>query len=228
MGELLSKTIGYSFLNPALLKTALTHKSASKLCGGPQAEYNERLEFLGDAVLSLITAEYLYGHKRHFNEGDLSRLRSQFVCQTNLSLAAKKIELGKYLLSDKAMRASGSNNSPAVLADALEALFGAVYLDAGLDEARAVIFKILGEPSIDVIESQKDAKTILQERVQASIQQAPKYELLSKAGPAHAPTFEIGIKIDGKLVASALGENKKIAAQNAALLAIKILDEQDE
>lgn len=224
--EQLCLTIGHDFKEPSILLTALTHKSASKMSGGPHSYNNERLEFLGDAVLSLVTAEFLFRHNRHFNEGELSRLRSQFVCKENLSLAAERILLSKYLLSDKAMRSSGSNNSPSVRSDALEALIGAVFLDAGLDQARAMIFKVLGEPPLNLLEIDKDAKTRLQERVQAHLQKAPHYELLEKKGPAHAPTFVVGVKIDNELVASAIGENKKTAAQNAAFLALRVLDER--
>ncbi|HXW60741.1 MAG TPA: ribonuclease III [Myxococcota bacterium] len=220
----LCRAIDYQFSDFSVLKTALTHKSASKTSGGCLAYHNERLEFLGDAVLSLVAAEYLYSNNHHFNEGELSRLRAQFVCQENLSQGAKKIELGKYIVTDKAMRASGSNNSPAVLADTLEALIGAVFMDKGLLEARQVIFSILGEPSLTLVECHKDAKTLLQELVQARLGQSPKYELLEKKGPAHAPTFVIGVKIDGMLKASAEGESKKVAGQNAAQVALKLFD----
>lgn len=216
----LCRAIDYTFKDNTLLKVALTHKSAGKSSGGVLPYNNERLEFLGDAVLSLVTAEYLYAHESHFSEGELSKLRSQYVCQSHLSENAKKIELGKYLVSDKAMRSSGSNNSPAILSDTLEALFGAVFIDAGLNAVRKVIFKILGTPPLSVIPLDKDAKTRFQEMVQSKLGYAPKYELLEKTGPAHAPTFLVGVKIDNKLICSASGENKKQATQNAASIAL--------
>ncbi len=135
---------------------------------------NERLEFLGDAVLSLVAANFLYTQKPHFTEGDLSRLRAQYVCQENLSKAAVKINLASYIKSDRPLR------SAAVLSDALEAIFGAVYIDGGLVAAGEVIFRVLGEPSIRLTVLDKDAKTKLQELVQSTLHQAPKYVVLEK------------------------------------------------
>lgn len=221
---LLTHAIGYQFNDPTLLLTALTHKSViDKELNTCHGQNNERLEFLGDAVLSLVTANHLYRQNGFMNEGDLSRLRAQFVCKDGLSQAAKKLGLGEFILSDKAMRSSGSNNSPAVLADALEALIGAVFIDGGLFMAEAVIFRILGLPATKVGECEKDAKTKLQEIVQANIQDAPKYVVLEASGPAHAPTFLVGVKINDEIVATATGENKKSAAQNAASLALERL-----
>lgn len=217
----LSRAIAYEFQDKSLLKMALAHKSARlKDARLAQLINNERLEFLGDAVLSIVTADFLYNTQQHLQEGELSRLRAQYVCQENLALGAHSIKLGDYLVSDKAMRCSGSNLTPAVLADALEAIFGAVYIDGGLDKARATIFSVLGEPSLNLATIEKDAKTRLQEIIQAEIHQAPKYVVLDKQGPAHAPTFLVGVKVQEKIVASAHGENLKIAAQNAAVIAL--------
>jgi ribonuclease-3 len=218
----LSKTIGYNFQDPNLLLTALTHKSALKRVTNAHGANNERLEFLGDAVLSVVAANYLYQQSDHLNEGALSRLRAQFICEDNLSLAAKRIGLGDFIHSDKAMRASGSNNSKAILADAMEAIFGAVFLDGGLKASEEVIFNVLGFPSCDVLESEKDFKTRLQEMVQANIQSAPQYVVLETSGPAHAPTFLVGVKIKESIVATGSGENKRRAAQNAASNALEM------
>jgi ribonuclease-3 len=217
----LSRAIAYDFQDSSLALMALTHKSARIKDADDEVHFNnERLEFLGDAVLSLVTADFLYKNRKHLREGDLSRLRAQYVCQENLALGAAGIKLGDYLVSDKAMRASGSNLTPAVLADALEAIFGAVYIDGGLEKARLTVFAVLGEPSLKISCIEKDAKTKLQEVIQANIHQAPKYVVLDKHGPAHAPTFLVGVKVKDKLLASASGENLKIAAQNAAVLAL--------
>lgn len=213
----LLKTIGYEFKDSTLLLTAITHKSAwGRSAINTHGANNERLEFLGDAVLSLVTANYLYAHNPFMNEGDLSRLRAQFICQENLSKAAKAIDLGDFLFSDKAMRASGANNSKAILADAMEAIFGAVYIDGGIFAAEEVIFRLLGMPSNKVVENEKDYKTRLQEIVQADTQSAPKYIVLESSGPAHAPTFLVGVKVKENIVATGTGENKRAAAQNAA------------
>lgn len=217
----LSRAIAYEFQDASLLKMALTHKSARLKDDHLDVLINnERLEFLGDAVLSIVTADFLYKNQKFLQEGELSRLRAQYVCQENLALGAHSIKLGDYLVSDKAMRCSGSNLTPAVLADALEAIFGAVYIDGGLDKARTTIFSVLGEPSLNCATIEKDAKTRLQEIIQAEIHQAPKYVVLDKQGPAHAPTFLVGVKVQEKIVARASGENLKIAAQNAAVIAL--------
>lgn len=216
--SILLEALGYQFRDQTLLSCALTHKSARKkeLCG-EHGINNERLEFLGDAVLSLVTADFLYAKKPRFNEGELSRLRAQFVCHDNLSAAAIRFNLSAYIASDRIIR------STAVLSDAMEAIFGAVFIDGGLEAARRVIFRALGEPSIRLKEQDKDSKTKLQELVQGNIQQAPKYIVLDKNGPAHAPTYLVGVKVNNELVASATGENMKSAAQNAALIALETL-----
>ncbi len=221
----LSRAIGYEFQDPALLSMALTHKSARIKDEEQEHINNERLEFLGDAVLSLVTADFLYRSKKYLREGDLSRLRAQFVCQENLALGAQSIKLGDFLLSDKAMRSAGSHLTPAVLSDALEAIFGAVFIDGGIESARSCIFAVLGEPSLKLSVLEKDAKTKLQELVQGMLHQAPKYIVLEKEGPAHAPSFLVGVKVKDKLLASARGENLKNAAQNAALLALSTCSE---
>lgn len=217
----LYRALAYTFRDVSLLKMALTHKSA-RLKDATQEHLinNERLEFLGDAVLSLVTADFLYHNKKHLREGDLSRLRAQYVCQENLAAGARKIRLGHHLVSDKAMRSSGSNHTPAVLADALEAIFGAVFVDGGIESARTVIFAVLGEPPLKLSAIEKDAKTRLQEIIQAEIHQAPKYVILHREGPAHAPSFLVGVKVQDKIVAQARGENLKAAAQNAAVEAL--------
>lgn len=223
--SMLSRAIGYEFQDLSLLSMALTHRSARLKDEEDEQVNNERLEFLGDAVLSLVTADFLYQSKKHLREGDLSRLRAQFVCQENLALGAQGIKLGEYLLSDKAMRSGGTLLTPGVLSDALEAIFGAVFLDGGLINARACIFAVLGEPSLKLCVLEKDAKTRLQELVQGALHQAPKYVVLEREGPAHAPSFLVGVKVKDKLLASARGENLKNAAQNAALLALSSYSE---
>jgi ribonuclease-3 len=216
----LQKIIDYNFLDPSLLELAVTHKSA---IGSPHGLNNERLEFLGDAVLSLVTANYLFRNFTLAKEGDLSRMRALFVCQENLSQAAMKLDLGKYISSDKSTHASGSTNSKSVLADALEAIIGAVFIDGGYEAAEMVVFRILGYP----IESPKsdvvDAKTKLQKIVQASFQEPPKYIMLAANGPAHAPVFTVGVLVNGEILAQAQGCNKKMAAKNAADLLLKKL-----
>lgn len=219
---LLERAIGYEFIDTSLLLLALRHKSfTDKEASTVHGLNNERLEFLGDAVLSLVTAHFLYRQDGFMSEGDLSRLRAQYVCQEHLSARATMLGLGDFILSDKAMRASGSNHSKSVLSDAMEAIFGAVFVEAGLGTAEKVIFTMLGEPSRKVATVDKDAKSKLQEIVQSMTQRAPKYVVLESQGPAHAPTFLVGVKVDDEIIATATGENKKIAAQKAACLALE-------
>lgn len=217
----LMRVIAYEFRDPALLTTALTHRSAyEKDAATHHGINNERLEFLGDAVLSLVTANYLYSQNSYFSEGDLSRMRAQYVCQENLAQAARGIDLGRYIKSDRAMRASGSTNSKATLCDAIEAIIGAAFIDGGLPAAERVIFTLLGTPTMKTGLIEKDAKTRLQELIQASIQNAPRYVVIDSSGPPHAPIFVVGVQINDEIVATATGENKKIAAQNAAHAAL--------
>ena len=219
--DLVEQSLAYQFRDKTLLATALTHRSSlDKDLVSMHGINNERLEFLGDAVLSLVTATYLYQENNYFNEGELSRLRAQYVCQENLAKAARALDLGRFIKSDKSMRASGSNNSKAILADAIEAIIGAVFIDGGLTSAQAVIWQILGLPPIKVVDLDKDAKTRLQEIIQAEMHNAPKYVVLEALGPPHAPTFVVAVTVKDEIVATATGESKKAAAQNAAIAAL--------
>ncbi len=209
----LSKIIGYDFKDLNLLKIALTHKSSN-------INNNERLEFLGDVVLSLICSEFLFS-KSNLKEGELSRLRANFVCQEYLSQQARLINLQDFIISEQAMRRSGGLCLPSVLSDTLEAIFAAVYLDGGLDAAKKVIFKVLGEPSLELAETLKDFKTKLQEVLQGAGKNTPFYVTLSTTGPDHAPTFLVAVMLDGEQLAQASGENKKAAEQNAAQKALE-------
>jgi ribonuclease-3 len=156
------------------------------------------------------------------SEGDLSRLRAHYVCQETLANAARAVDLGRYIKSDRSMRASGGNNSKAILSDTIEAIIGAVFLDGGLAAAEAVTFQILGTPPMAIAVTEKDAKTRLQEIIQAEYHHAPRYVVLEESGPPHAPTFVVGVTIKDEVIAKARGENKKIAAQNAAVAALSI------
>ena len=213
----LQEALGYNFNDISLLACALTHRSARPGKDLAHGINNERLEFLGDAVLSLVTADFLYAQRQHFTEGNLSRLRAQYVCHDNLSKAAEALNLADYMKSDRTLR------SAAALADAIEAIFGAVFVDSNLETARKVIFHVLREPSVKIKIIDKDAKTKLQEFIQASIHQTPKYIVLEKTGPAHAPIYLIGVKINDQLISSASGDNIKTAAQSAAEKALEII-----
>jgi ribonuclease-3 len=144
------------------------------------------------------------------------------VCQENLAQAARALDLGRFIKSDRSMRASGHNNSKATLADAVEAINGAVFIDGGLNAAQAMIWHILGVPPVKIVATEKDAKTRLQEIIQAKLQSAPKYVVLEASGPPHAPTFVVAVTVNEEIIATATGESKKNAAQNAAIAALAI------
>ena len=217
----LEQQIGYSFKNKDLLVHALTHRSFIKEQAGMASyENNERLEFLGDAVLSLVTAEEVFAKAPHANEGILTQLRAAYVCQANLAQAGKRISLGGYMRVAKGMRLSGPVELPSVLSDVVEAIFGAVYLDGGFLAAKALILNLLGDVPQRVIESPKDPKTELQEIFQATCATAPIYTLLERTGPAHAPLFIVEVSVSGKVLARGEGSSKKEATQEAAKKAL--------
>lgn len=210
--------IGYTFADPDLLVTALTHSSYSNEKRLKKYQCNERLEFLGDAVLELISSEYIFQQNQTRPEGVLTRIRASYVCEPTLALCAREIDLGKYILLGKGEDASGGRDRDSILSDALEATIGAIYLDGGLECAREYVNHFV----LQDIEQKKlfyDSKTILQEMVQGK-HRSLRYELLSESGPDHHKSFVAAVMIDGKQVASAVGRTKKKAEQSAAYQAI--------
>lgn len=207
----LCSRIGYEFVQQQLLQRALTHRS----CG--QAN-NERLEFLGDSVLNCAIARYLYDHYPDLPEGDLSRLRSNLVNQQTLCTLAQQLNLGELLLLGEGERKSGGGRRPSILADALEALFGAVFLDSGFDAAQKVVLTLY-VPFIaqtDIQTLGKDAKTLLQEYLQGRRLALPKYSVASVEGEAHAQLFKVECEI-AQLQLTTCGEgNSRRAAEQAA------------
>ncbi len=209
-----------NFKNPAILETAITHRSY--LNENPKySQSNERLEFLGDAVLELIISEALYVKFPKNEEGYLTALRSNLVNTTNLANVAGRIGLGSKLLLSKGELESGGLSNPSLLADSLEALIGAIYLDSGFlavskfinDEILIDLGNVLNSPL-------KDAKSVLQEIVQSQGYPAPKYEVLSETGPDHSKIFQMAVVIDNKPFAKGSGKSKGVAAQNAAASAL--------
>lgn len=208
----LCKQLGYRFVQPQLLQRALTHRSYS-------AAHNERLEFLGDSVLNCTIAKHLYDAFPDLPEGDLSRLRSNLVNQQTLAVLAQQLNLGEQLLLGEGERKSAGFRRPSILADALEALFGAVMMDADFAAAEKVILGLY-VPYIAQIDLQtlgKDAKTLLQECLQGRKQALPQYNVVEIRGEAHSQTFvvaceiaQLGIKTQGE------GASRRIAEQSAA------------
>ena len=213
----LQRNIGYTFCRPELLETALTHSSFVK-GDGASAAHNERLEFLGDAVLELSVSERLYCGHPEMNEGEMTRLRARLVCEQALFLAAQPIGLAAYLRLGHGEDRSGGRSKPSVVSDALEALIGAIYLDGGLDCARAFVREHVVselEKTAMAVED-KDYKTRLQEYVQKRHMGKLSYVLAGATGPEHNKSFTMCVLLDGTEIGRGEGGTKQSAGQMAA------------
>ena len=221
--ETLEKKLGYAFRDPALLQAALYHSSYANEHRGAHIASNERLEFLGDAVLGFVTAEHLYKKHPDLPEGDLTRIRAALVCEESLHEVAQTLSLGDHLCLGKGEEQGGGRRRPSILADATESVFAAVYLDGGIDEARALIHRILLEKEQEqVVESRRrDCKTELQELVQRKPNQVLHYEPVSESGPDHAKVFAVAVTLNGQVIGLGSGHSKKEAEQSAARAALE-------
>lgn len=220
----LESRLGYSFTNKQLIIEALTHKSFKKPYN------NERLEFLGDAVLDLIVGEYLFKKFPTSDEGTLSKIRASLVNETGFALLASELNLGKYIYISLAEENNEGRTKLSLLSNAFEAVVGAIYLENGLDAAKNITIKLLEEfyPTIDLQTLSKDYKTALQEFTQAKYGVTPTYEMIGSSGPDHKKEFEIEVLLDNRTLAKANGKSKKEAQQKAALIALNILSNEDE
>lgn len=214
--------IEYEFKNKGLLKQALIHSSYANEKHMKKLSDNERLEFLGDAVLELITSTFIYNKYTTYPEGKLTRLRASIVCEQTLAMCAEEIELGTMLFLGKGEDLTGGRTRKSVLSDAFEAVIGAIYLDGGFAKAKEFIMKYVME-DIEKKQLFYDSKTILQEIVQAKPNSTLTYELIKEEGPDHAKTFTIETRISGKTYAVGVGATKKAAEQQAAYETILIL-----
>jgi ribonuclease-3 len=222
IAEGLQKSLGYQFKNEKLITEALTHRSYSK-------EFNnERLEFLGDAVMDLIVGEYLFFLYPEAEEGFLSKLRAALVNEESFTRFAKKLDLGKYLKLSNAEENNGGREKPSILSSAFEALIGALYLEAGFDKTKEIALKLLKKvyPEINPDELLKDYKTNLQEITQAYFGEVPEYRVINTTGPDHKKQFEIAVYIQGKKYTTAKGKSKKVAQQEGAKKTIEILKKE--
>jgi ribonuclease-3 len=236
----LEKRLGHKFSRPELLDHALTHSSAvpelrgnqndssslkvAGLAGSPAN--NERLEFLGDAVLELLTSEYLLNAFPEWSEGQLSKSRARLVNAHSLETAARRLQLGDHLRLGRGEEKTGGRNKQTLLADAFEAVLAAVYLDAGLTVAREVLRRTLFEQALDGGDEridESDRKSALQELLQARGQTPAEYRVAAESGPDHQKTFEIEVWVNGGRLASAQGSTKKEAEQRAARKALALL-----
>lgn len=215
--------LGYVFQNKKLLEAALTHRSFT-FEAGPKYSDNQRLEFLGDAIIDFVIADILYAQLPEAQEGVLSKTRSRLVCEGALCLVAKKLDFSNYIRMGRGENFIMGTIRPGTLADAYEAVIGAIYLDGGIDSVRSFIERhhreYLEDPNGSWLP--RDSKSQLQEMTQR-LKQELKYEMINQTGPEHAPTFEIGVFIDGVLIAKAKGKSKKGTEQAAAELALKQL-----
>lgn len=219
----LEQALGYRFRNITLLQNALTHSSYANERWRDSLASNERLEFLGDAVLGFVSADFLYRKHPDLPEGELTRIRAALVCEESLHEVAQSLRLGEFLLLGKGEESGGGRRRPSILADAVEAVLAAVYLDGGIDEARALIHRILLEKEQEqVVESRRrDCKTELQELVQRKPNQVLHYELVSESGPDHAKVFAVAVTLNGQVVGLGSGHSKKEAEQSAARAALE-------
>lgn len=220
----LEKTIGYEFKNEGYLRTALTHSSYANEMRS-RCPYNERQEFLGDAVLSIIVSDYLF-KSSHLAEGDLTKLRASIVCEKSLWGWAKEIHLGDYILLGKGEENSGGRERPSIQADAFEALIAAVYLDSGMERTREFLMPfVLRSLENEEKPAFKDYKTLLQEIVQKNPEEQLSYELVEERGPDHDKTFVVQVKINSNVIGHGEGKSKKAAEQMAAKEAVELMGE---
>ncbi|MGN0144401.1 MAG: ribonuclease III [Clostridium sp.] len=224
----IEENLGVYFNNPTLLKTALTHSSFANQF--KDAEYNERLEFLGDAVLQLCITEYLFNNFKNKSEGELTKTRSLIVCENSLYEIAKKLHLGEYIRMSKGEELTGGRERISIQADAVEAVIAAVYLDKGIGFVRDFILLHFEEIINKAINNEivLDFKTKLQEFLQKDGEVSIHYELIKYEGPPHRRKFYTNVVIDDNVMGEGFGYSKKEAEQNAAKEALMKLDNKDE
>jgi ribonuclease III len=222
----LSRTLGYSFRDAALLQAALIHTSYVNERPGRGLESNERLEFLGDAVLGIVVAHRLYELRPESAEGDLTVLRAWLVRQSTLARWARQVALGPHLLLGRGESRGGGRDRPALLSRGFEALIGSIYLDGGLDAARMVLLPFIDQEIQVGFSPQRvvDAKSRLQQVTQARFETTPLYSMVEHTGPGHAPVFVVEVKAGPEVQARGTGHSKRAAQQAAAHAALQKLN----
>ncbi|HHZ01936.1 MAG TPA: ribonuclease III [Tissierellia bacterium] len=219
----LERIINYRFSNKRILEIALTHSSYSNEDKVNGKTNNERLEFLGDAVLGLVVSRYIFDKFPNYPEGDLTKLRAQVVCEDTLNLVATNLKLGKYLLLGKGEEASGGRHRKSILADAVEAIIAAIYLDGGYKEAEKFVLDNLKEYIKLAVKGKivTDYKSFLQEYYQSKNQNCKiRYIVTKEEGPDHEKMFHVNVVVNKKVVGKGVGKSKKIAEQDAAKAAL--------
>ncbi|MFI3177548.1 MAG: ribonuclease III [Eubacteriales bacterium] len=221
----LQQTIEYQFKNIDLLKQALTHSSYANEKRIRQVKDYERIEFLGDAVLELVSSEYLYLESDAYLEGEMTKLRSTYVCEPALAFCARELHIGQYIYLGKGEQQTGGRERDSILSDCMEAIIGAIFLDSNFEEAKQFIHRNI----LSDLEDKKlfyDSKSSLQEFVQAKGKPPVTYRLVDESGPEHDKIFTIEVILEENIVGRGTGKNKKSAEQNAAYQAIKMFKNQ--
>ncbi len=218
----LEKSLGYQFQDRSLLETALTHSSYANEHRREHVACNERLEFLGDSILGVTAAEYLYKNHPQMPEGDMTKRRAALVCEESLAAVGKQLKLGNYLRFGRGEQAGGRQRN-SIIADAVEALLAAIYLDGGREKVEPIIHRlILSQP---VLPATKDHKTALQELVQRESGHDLHYELIGESGPDHLKCFTVSVLLDGAVLGTGEGHSKKEAEQAAAAAALQAMQD---
>ena len=220
----LEAKIGYRFHNRELLRTALTHSSYANERHEGSCQSYERLEFLGDSILGLTAAEFLFQHQPPLPEGRMTRLRAELVCEASLHQVALKLELGRYMRLGRGEENTGGRQRPSILADMVEAIIAAMYLDSGMEQCRRFVHEmILKDAQIDDSHRTADYKTQLQELVQRKSDQHISYTMTGESGPDHNKSFTFSVAINGVVAGEGTGRSKKEAEQMAARQALEAL-----
>ena len=217
------KKIGYTFKNKELLHEALSHSSyANELKRGRNS--NERLEFLGDSVLSIVVSKHLFTHFKHLPEGELTKIRASLVCEKALFEFSKKIDLGKHILLGKGEENSGGRTRPSIVSDAFEAVIAAVFLDGGMEEAEKYVLSFIPKNlEANSSKSLHDYKTMLQEIIQKNPEERVEYVLADQTGPDHDRNFVIQVRLNSNVIGTGEGHSKKQAEQAAAREALRLM-----
>ncbi len=221
----LERCISYCFQNVDLLKQAVTHSSFTNEQRINRSQDYERLEFLGDAILELVSSDYLYHQYPHLSEGELTKRRASAVCESSLAMCARDLELGQYMLLGKGEESTGGRERDSILADMMEAIIGAIYLDSGMEAARQHIHKFILQ---DLEDKQLfvDSKSTLQEVIQGKLKKTFSYQLLSESGPEHDKIFTVEVRMEEECLGTGTGRTKKAAEQQAAYKALLLLREK--
>ena len=228
--EEFEQKLGYSFKNKELLIEALTHSSYANESGRLHDDHhhvrnsNERLEFLGDSVLSVVVSEYLFEKCTEYPEGELSKTRATLVCEKSLAKFAEQIDLNEYIFLGKGELANGGKYRPSIISDAFEAVIAAVYLDGGFEAAKKYVLRFIPENVTEAVAKEyDDYKTVLQEIIQMNPEESVEYHLVSESGPAHNRTFTVDVMLNSNLIGTGTASSKKRAEQLAAKEALKLM-----